>query len=140
MAGMLIEGSQPSTSPVTGYASKLSTVLYFAALPYIFISESVFGKTPSSHSEAYTALACECQKIAACGLNSATKLRNAAASGSEDASVPALTFLPRHELSGCHLQAKFRLRSTLFALKRAAAKSVSAGSAARSASVTLPSF
>src|SRR3989344_1098701 len=118
IAGMPMEASHPSESPVTSYASKDFSGLYPEAPAYAFIISSVAGRIPSLHSDAYTALACECQNINASGLFSATKFRKAFASGSEKAAVPALTVLLLHVASGFHLQSKLRLRSTPFAFMR----------------------
>src|SRR3989344_6186897 len=115
---MFIEASHPSTSPETSYASNVLIALYPDAWEYTFIISSVFGRIPSSHSDAYTAFALLCQKIAPAGAYVETKSRMATASGSENALTPALTTLLFQVLSGFHLQSKFRFMYTSCALKR----------------------
>src|SRR3989344_4027142 len=73
---------------------------------------SVCGKTPGSHSDAYTVFAWLCQKTTATGFSFSTTRFKVFASGSEKASVPALTTLLRQVLSGFHLQSKLKPEST----------------------------
>src|SRR3989344_3332947 len=124
IAGIPMDASHPSASPVTSYESNELTGAYPDACAYALKRASVSGRMPCVHSDSYTAFAALCQKITASGSLARTKSRMAAVSGSENGFAPALTFFACHTPSGFHLQSKLRLRSTSRLLKRPDARIV----------------